>query len=86
VVAANPAVKAIVSLRDPDALAAKAWALDDRTPKGLPQGIPFAVRDLIAATGLRTTLGSPLCKDLVPPRDNHVAARLRDAGGKRAPI
>ena len=78
--AVNGAVNAIVSLRDPDALLAEARALDDVAPQGWLHGIPFAVKDLVATRGLRTTWGSPLHADHVPARDDLVAARLRAAG------
>lgn len=78
--AMNPALNAIVSLRDPDALMAEARALGDATPQGWLHGIPFAVKDLVATKGLRTTWGSPLFADHVPVRDDLVAARLRAVG------
>jgi amidase len=78
--AVNPAVNAIVSLRDPDALMAEARALDDVAPTGWLHGIPFAVKDLAATKGLRTTWGSPIHADHVPKQDDLVAARLRASG------
>ena len=76
----NPAVNAVVSLRDPDALLAEARALDEVAPVGWLHGIPFAVKDLVATKGLRTTWGSPVHADHVPAKDDLVAARLRSAG------
>ncbi len=55
-------------------------ALDDAAPTGWLHGIPFAVKDLVATAGLRTTWGSPVFADHVPARDDLVAARLRAAG------
>ena len=78
--AVNGAVNALVSLRDADTLLAEARALDDVTPKGWLHGIPFAVKDLVATKGLRTTFGSPLFKDNVPVADDILAARMRAAG------
>ncbi len=78
--AANPALNAIVSLRDPDALMAEARALDDLPPQGWLHGIPLAVKDLVATKGLRTTWGSPIHADHVPAQDDLIAARLRGAG------
>ncbi len=76
----NRAVNAIVSARDPDALLAEARVLDDVEPAGWLHGIPFAVKDLVATAGLRTTYGSPIYRDHVPRADDLVAARLRAAG------
>ena len=78
--AVNGSVNALVSLRDPDDLMAEARALDDAPPQGWLHGIPFAVKDLVATKGLRTTWGSPLYRDHVPAADDLVAARLRKAG------
>lgn len=80
VAAVNPAVNAIVSQRDPEVLLSEARALDDRPTLGWLHGIPFAVKDLVATKGLRTTWGSPLFRDHVPVKDDLVAARLRAAG------
>ncbi|MEY4984721.1 MAG: hypothetical protein RIR62_2987 [Pseudomonadota bacterium] len=76
----NGAVNAIVSLRDADALMAEARAADGAPRKGWLHGIPFAVKDMVATAGLRTTYGSPLFAQYVPPRDDLLAARLRAAG------
>ena len=78
--AMNGAVNAIVSLRDADLLMAEARALDDVTPLGWLHGIPFAIKDLVATSGLRTTWGSSIYADHVPAADDLVAARLRGAG------
>lgn len=78
--AANPAINAIVSAVDPDALRGEARALDDALPRGWLHGLPLAVKDLVAVRGVRTTYGSPLYRDHVPVEDDLVAARLRAAG------
>ena len=78
--AMNGAVNAIVSLRDAELLMAEARALDDVTPLGWLHGIPFAIKDLVATSGLRTTWGSSIYADHVPAADDLVAARLRGAG------
>jgi amidase len=78
----NPAINAVVSLRDEDALLAEASAAD-RVPaerRGALHGLPVAVKDLVATKGLRTTYGSPLYADHVPGADDLIAARLRAAG------
>jgi amidase len=78
--AVNPKVNAIVALRDRDALVAEARAADDTPSTGWLHGIPFAVKDLVATKGIRTTWGSPLFADFVPDADDLLAARLRHAG------
>ncbi len=77
---ANGAVNAIVGHVDPDLLMARARAADDAPRAGWLHGMPFAVKDLVAVRGLRTTWGSPLFADHVPDADDLLAARLRAAG------
>ena len=78
--AVNPAVNAIVSLRNRDDLMAEARAADDAEPRGWLHGIPMAVKDLCATAGLRTTYGSPLFAEFIPATDDLLAARMRAAG------
>lgn len=78
--AVNGAVNAIVSLRDADQLMAEARAADDAPRQGWLHGVPFAVKDLVATAGIRTTWGSPIYADHVPAQDDLLAARLRAAG------
>jgi amidase len=80
----NPAVNAIVSLRDADVLLAEAEAADRdlaaNGPRGPLHGLPHAVKDLSATAGIRSTQGSPLFRDTVPEQDAIHVARLRAAG------
>jgi amidase len=80
IAALNPALNAIVSMRDPEALMAEARAADDAPHQGWMHGLPHAVKDLCATKGLRTTWGSPLFRDFIPARDDLLAARMRAAG------
>lgn len=48
---------------------------------GVLHGIPFAVKDQIDVTGVRTTAGSRLLADNISPNDAPVVTRLRAAGG-----
>jgi len=51
-------------------------------PENLPplHGVPIAIKDLNLTAGVRTTLGSRLYADFVPPVDDHVVTLLRRAG------
>src|SRR5262245_55062464 len=78
----NPALNAIVTLRAEEALA-EADEVDRKVAAGerLPlAGVPFTVKDLIAAGGVRTTAGTPPLKDFVPRMDATAVGRLRAAG------
>ena len=76
----NPALNAVVSLRDRDALMAEARLADDAPACGWLHGIPLAVKDLLATKGLRTTWGSTIYADHVPTKDAFLVARMRAAG------
>jgi amidase len=80
IAAANDRINAIVSLRPAEELMAEARAMDDAPRKGWLHGLPLAIKDLVATKGLRTTWGSPLFADFIPPGDDLLAARLRAAG------
>ncbi len=63
---------------------AAARACDDRRTAGAPasalDGVPVAVKDVLATRGLPTTCGSRILEGWVPPYDATVVARLRTAG------
>ena len=80
IAAVNPAINAVISLRDPDDLMREARALDDAPNRGWMHGLPLAVKDLLATKGLRTTYGSPLFADHLPEADDLIVARMRSAG------
>ena len=80
IAAVNPALNAVVSLRDRDDLMREARAADDAPRQGWLHGLPLAVKDLCATKGLRTTWGSPLFANFVPETDDLLAARMRAAG------
>ncbi|MGL5008742.1 MAG: amidase, partial [Paracoccaceae bacterium] len=76
----NPTLNAITALRDEGDLMAEARALDNAPHQGWLHGMPFAVKDLVATQGLRTTWGSPIHANHIPDTDDLLAARMRAAG------
>ncbi len=80
----NPAVNAIVSLRDEAGLLAQADARDAQLARGESMGwmhgMPQAIKDLSNAAGIPNTMGSPLMRDFVPKEDGLMAQRMKAAG------
>jgi amidase len=80
----NPSVNALVSLREPEVLIEEAQSADEALARGVSHGwmhgFPHAVKDLVATSGIRTTQGSPLFRDVVPQQDALLVERLRQAG------
>ncbi len=80
----NPAVNAIVSLRDADQLLEEAVTCDEELAHGLSRGwmhgMPQAIKDLAETKGLRTTNGSRLLADWIPPYDCLMVTRMKAAG------
>ncbi len=81
--AVNPAVNAIITLTADTALA-QARAADERQARGEPlpvlHGLPVAHKDLEETAGIRTTFGSPIFRDYIPPTSSLVVERLQAAG------
>jgi len=80
----NPGVNAIVALQDREALLAQAAERDAQLARGETigplHGFPYAVKDLQAVRGMRTTMGSPILRDHIPSADSLLVTRLRQAG------
>lgn len=81
--AVNPALNAIVTLVADQAMAG-ARAADQRRARGEPlpilHGLPVAHKDLQETAGIRTTFGSPIFRDYVPPASSLLVERLAAAG------
>jgi aspartyl-tRNA(Asn)/glutamyl-tRNA(Gln) amidotransferase subunit A len=67
--ALQPSLNAFITLGTGDGV---------RAPVG--EGMPYAVKDLIATAGVRTTAGSRILADWVPRRDATIVTALREAG------
>jgi aspartyl-tRNA(Asn)/glutamyl-tRNA(Gln) amidotransferase subunit A len=80
----EPQVKAFLTVTGEQALD-RARKLDSRrkagdTALGPLAGVPVAVKDNMTTDGVRTTCGSKILGDYVPPYDATVVERLRGAG------
>jgi len=66
-----------------EAALAQAQAADRRRAAGQAgplEGIPLAIKDVLCTRGVRTSCGSRILEDFVPPYDASAVARLRAAG------
>jgi aspartyl-tRNA(Asn)/glutamyl-tRNA(Gln) amidotransferase subunit A len=80
----NPKTNAYLTFAPERALAA-ARAVDQKIAKGEDPGalagVPIAVKDVIVTRGLRTTCGSKLLANYIPPYDATAVIRIEQEGG-----
>jgi aspartyl-tRNA(Asn)/glutamyl-tRNA(Gln) amidotransferase subunit A len=75
-------VRAFLSV-DEEAALTQARAIDARRGAGQPlgklAGLPVAIKDVLCTRGRRTTCGSKILANYIPPYDAHVVTRLQQA-------
>ncbi len=83
IAAVDGAVHAFLHV-DTDGALAQAAESDERRASGKPasvlDGVPIAVKDVLATRGLPTTCGSRILEGWIPPYDATVVTKLRKAG------
>jgi len=80
--AVEPKLNAFLT-RLPDLALEMARGADDRIRRkdaGPLTGIPLGLKDVLVTRGVRTTCGSRILENFVPPYDGTAVARLRAAG------
>ncbi|MFC1790211.1 Asp-tRNA(Asn)/Glu-tRNA(Gln) amidotransferase subunit GatA [Patescibacteria group bacterium] len=78
----EPKVKAFLTICEKEALLSAKKA-DQEIKAGQKKpllGLPMAVKDIYLTKGTRTTAGSSLLKDYIPPYESTVTSRLRESG------
>jgi aspartyl-tRNA(Asn)/glutamyl-tRNA(Gln) amidotransferase subunit A len=82
--AENPKTNAYLRLCPERAMAA-AGRVDERIARGEDPGalggVPIAIKDVIVTKGVKSTCGSRLLADYVPPYDATAVIRIEEAGG-----
>lgn len=78
----NPQLNAYIAMNE--SALTDAQKIDERIAKneavGPLAGIPFGIKDLLCTKNLRTTAGSKILHNFIPPYDATVVRRLKNAG------
>src|SRR6476661_1012389 len=79
----DPEIHAYLTLCEDQALK-HAKQIDDLVSKGSPlpplAGVPVGIKDVMVTKGIRTTAGSKILENFIPPYDCTAVARLEAAG------
>jgi len=79
----EPEINAYITVTADQALD-RARSLDNKRSKGddigALGGVPMAIKDSIVTAGIRTTAGSHILENFIPPYNAHVIEKLLDAG------
>ncbi|MDN6500186.1 MAG: amidase, partial [Yaniella sp.] len=70
----------ITTVEDDAAANSSDQRFQSHAPRSALEGIPIAVKDVIATAGVRTTMGSRLFSDHVPSEDAQIVKQLKAAG------
>ncbi len=83
----NPSLNAFITVTEKEALESAKKADETINNLAIKQfnnypllGIPVALKDLFSTKGVKTTAGSNVLKDYIPPYDATVVRKLKDAG------
>ncbi len=79
----DPKIQAVLTLCESQALE-QAKKVDDKISQGLPlgllEGIPYSAKDMFMTKGIRTTAGSKILQDYIPPYSSTAIEKLDRAG------
>src|SRR5271155_4634475 len=79
----DPEIGAFLTLCEDRAMA-QAKIIDQMAAEGIPlpplAGVPIAIKDVMVTSGVRTTAGSKILDNFIPPYDCTAVARLEAAG------